>query len=95
MRLGCRHRAGTYRDTGSCARQLDRHHSSTAVQIGSSSTFFDAAEKVYEEKAKKDLQVVAHPPAARLQSCNSSSDIIPVLQNELDQPTTRDERESR
>ena len=65
----------------------------------SSSNFqsiFNAALKAYEKKTKKDL--LAHPLAVQLQACNSSSDILAVLQdkvNELDQSMSADERLSQ
>ena len=65
----------------------------------SSSNFqsiFYAALKAYERKTKKDP--LAHPLAAQLQACNSSSDILAVLQDqvkEFDQSRSADERLSR
>ena len=59
-------------------------------------SIFDAALKAYEKKTKKDL--LAHPLAAQLQSCNTPSDILAVLQdkaNELDQSMGADERLSQ
>jgi hypothetical protein len=47
---------------------------------------FVAAVKAYEKKTKTDL--LTHPLATQLQSCNSSSDILGVLHdkvNEFDQ----------
>jgi hypothetical protein len=65
----------------------------------SSSNFqsiFNAALKAYAKKTKTDL--LAHPLAAQLKACNSSGDILAVLQdkvNELDQSRTADERLSQ
>ncbi|KAI9430372.1 hypothetical protein H4582DRAFT_2214014 [Lactarius indigo] len=54
---------------------------------------FDAALKSYQKQTKKDL--VAHPLASRLQSCDSTSAILAILQDqvrELDQARGDDER---
>ena len=56
-------------------------------------TIFVAAINAYEKKTKTDL--LKHPLATRLQSCNSSSDILVVLQdkaNELDESKSHNER---
>ena len=50
----------------------------------------------YKKRTKSDL--LAHPLAARLQSCNSPGDILAVLQQQvqgLDQSQSSDERWSR
>ena len=50
----------------------------------------------YKRRTKNDL--LAHPLAAQLQSCNSASAILAVLQQqvkELDQSRSSDERWSR
>ncbi|KAH9165576.1 hypothetical protein EDB89DRAFT_1891948 [Lactarius sanguifluus] len=73
--------------------------SQTPSASTSSSNFqsiFNAALKAYEKKTKKDL--LAHPLAAQLQTCNSPADILLVLQDkvkELDQSRSADERLSR
>jgi hypothetical protein len=65
----------------------------------SSSNFrsiFNVALKEYAKKTKTDL--LAHPLAAQLKVCNSSSDILAVLQdkvNEFDQSRSADERLSQ
>jgi hypothetical protein len=65
----------------------------------SASTFqsiFYVALKEYEKKTEKDL--LAHPLAAQLQACESSSDILAVLQDkvkEFEQSRSADERLSR
>ncbi|KAN0130216.1 hypothetical protein V8E53_011973 [Lactarius tabidus] len=56
-------------------------------------TIFVAAMKAYEKKTKTDL--LTHPLASQLQSCNSSSDILAVLQdkvNEFDKSRKHNER---
>ena len=56
-------------------------------------TIFVAAINAYEKKTKTDL--LKHPLAAQLQSCNSSSDILAVLRdkaNELDESRSHNER---
>jgi hypothetical protein len=70
--------------------------SQTASASASPSSFrniFVAAIKAYEKKTKTDL--LTHPLAAELQSCNSSSDILAVLYNkvnEFDQSRSDSER---
>ena len=52
-----------------------------------------AGMKAYEKKTKTDL--LTHPLATQLQSCNSSSDILAVLHdkvNEFDQSRSHNER---
>ncbi|KAH9060125.1 hypothetical protein EDB87DRAFT_631475 [Lactarius vividus] len=56
-------------------------------------TIFVASLKAYEKKTKTDL--LTHPLAAQLQSCNSSSDVLAVLHdkvNEFDQSKSHNER---
>ncbi|KAH8986717.1 hypothetical protein EDB92DRAFT_1818199 [Lactarius akahatsu] len=56
-------------------------------------TIFVAALKAYEKKTKTD--VLTHPLATQLQSCDSSSDVLAVLRdrvNEFDQSRSHDER---
>ncbi|KAF8267365.1 hypothetical protein EI94DRAFT_1730730 [Lactarius quietus] len=56
-------------------------------------TIFVAAVKAYEKKTKINLHT--HPLATQLQSCNSSSDILKVLHdkvNEFDMSRTHNER---
>ena len=59
-------------------------------------TIFVAALKAYGKKTKTDL--LTHPLATQLQSCNSSSDVLAVLHdkvNEFDQSRSHNERLSR
>ena len=54
---------------------------------------FQAALKSYQKQTKKDL--IAHPLASQLQSCNSTAAIITVLQDkvrEFDKSRSGDER---
>ena len=44
-------------------------------------TIFVAAIKEYEKKTKTDL--LSHPLASQLESCNSSTDILAVLQEKV------------
>ncbi|KAN0129971.1 hypothetical protein V8E53_012226 [Lactarius tabidus] len=70
--------------------------SQTATASASPSNFrniFVAAIKAYEKKTKTDL--LTHPLATQLQSCNSSSDILAVLHdkvNEFDESRSHSER---
>ena len=72
------------------------HMSHTRPTSTSSSNFqviFNNALKAYERRTKKDL--LAHPLAAQLQSCNSPSSILIVLQQqvqELNQSQSDNER---
>jgi hypothetical protein len=54
---------------------------------------FNAALKTYEKKTKTNL--LAHPLAAQLHTCNSPGDVFAILQdkvNEFDQSRNADER---
>jgi hypothetical protein len=56
-------------------------------------TMFVAALEKYREKTKTDL--LTHPLASQLQSCNSSSDILAVLHdkvNEFEQSKSHNEK---
>ena len=70
--------------------------SQTPATTASSSNFrtiFAAAVRAYEKKAKTDL--LTHPLATQLQSCNSSIDILAVLHDkikEFDQSRSHNER---
>jgi hypothetical protein len=70
--------------------------SQTPCTAAASSRFqaiFDAALKSYEKQIKKDI--LAHPLASRLQSCDSTSAIIAVLQDQVqdfDKSRSGDER---
>ena len=62
----------------------DSHPTTTDTAESSSTNFqliFNNALKAYERRTKKDL--VAHPFAAELQSCNSPSAILAVLHQQL------------
>ena len=66
------------------------------ITASSSSNFqliFNNALKAYEKRTKKDL--LAHPLAAELQNCNSPSEILAVLYQQvqgLDQSMSSDDR---
>lgn len=68
----------------------------TAIAASSESRFqdiFQAALKSYQKQTKKDL--LAHPLASQLQSCNSTSAIFAVLQDQVrdfDKSRSGDER---
>ena len=54
---------------------------------------FDAALKLYEKRTKKDL--IAYPLASQLQTCDSTSAILAVLQDQVrdfDKSHSSDER---
>src|ERR1700761_7016034 len=66
---------------------------STSTSFPHFRTIFVAAMKAYEKKTKTDLHT--HPLATQLQSCNSSSDILAVLLdkvNEFDKSRSHNER---
>ncbi|KAI0291069.1 hypothetical protein B0F90DRAFT_409489 [Multifurca ochricompacta] len=44
---------------------------------------FDSALKAYKKKTKKDL--VTHPLAAQLQSCDSPTEVLAILQSQIHQ----------
>ena len=68
----------------------------TTAAASSESRFqaiFQAALKSYQKQTKKDL--LAHPLASQLQSCNSTSAILTILQDqvrEFDNSSIADER---
>ncbi|KAH8990936.1 hypothetical protein EDB86DRAFT_1665042 [Lactarius hatsudake] len=67
--------------------------SSTTTASSRFQDIFNAALKLYQKQTKKDL--IAHPLAAQLQSCDSTSAILAVLQDqvrEFDQVRGGDER---
>jgi hypothetical protein len=69
---------------------------STSTPTSNFQSIFNAALKTYEKKTQKDL--LAHPLAAQLQSCNSPGDILVILQDkvkEFDQSRSADEGLSR
>jgi hypothetical protein len=71
---------------------------SSSIQASSSSTpniqpIFEKALKEYKKKTGKDL--IAHPLAAEIKSCNSPEAVLTVLEgkaNELNQSRSSDER---
>src|SRR5260370_41424489 len=65
----------------------------TATASSHFQTIFDAALKSYEKRTKKDL--ITHPLSSQLQSCDSTSAILAVLQDqvrEFDKSHSGDER---
>ena len=74
---------------------MSHSHSTTATATSSSNfqLIFNNALKAYEKRTKKDL--LAHPLAAELQKCNSSSAILAVLHQQvqgLDQSSSSEDR---
>ncbi|KAH9046663.1 hypothetical protein EDB84DRAFT_1465144 [Lactarius hengduanensis] len=68
----------------------DSHHNCFSSNFR---TIFVAALKAYEKNTKTDR--LTHPLATQLQSCDSSSDVLAVLRdrvNEFDQSRSHDER---
>jgi hypothetical protein len=67
--------------------------STTAAAPSSFQVIFGAALKLYQKQTKKDL--LAHPLASQLQSCNSTTAILAILQDrvrEFDKSRSGDER---
>ncbi|KAF8269136.1 hypothetical protein EI94DRAFT_1725834 [Lactarius quietus] len=67
--------------------------SSSSDQASNFQAIFNTAVKAYEKKTKRDL--LAHPLASQLQTCNSSASILAMLQgqvDDLDQAQGSDER---
>ncbi|KAH8986713.1 hypothetical protein EDB92DRAFT_2105216, partial [Lactarius akahatsu] len=65
----------------------------TIISSSDFRTIFVAALKAYEKKTKTDL--LTHPLATQLQSCNSSTDVLAVLHDkvsEFDHSRTQNER---
>ena len=54
---------------------------STSTASSRFQTIFDEALKLYQKQTKKDL--TTHPLASQLQSCDSTSAIITVLQDQI------------
>ena len=72
------------------------HPSPAAVPSHNFQLLFNNALKTYEKRTKNDL--LAHPLAAQLQTCNSPSAILAVLHqqvHDIDQSRTADERWTR
>ncbi|KAI9439441.1 hypothetical protein BJY52DRAFT_1322201 [Lactarius psammicola] len=68
-------------------------HTPATTSSSNFRTIFVAALKAYERKTKTDL--LTHPLATQLQSCNSSSDVLAVLHdkvNEFEQSRSHNER---
>ena len=66
---------------------------STTVTSSGFQSIFDAALQTYQMKTEKDL--IAHPLVSQLQSCDSTSDILAILQDqarELDKSRSSEER---
>jgi hypothetical protein len=57
------------------------HPNATASSSSNFQLIFNNALKAYEKRTKNDL--LAHPLAAELQNCNSSSEIIAVLHQQV------------
>ncbi len=75
---------------------LMSHTHPTSSSFSNFQLIFDNALRAYERRLKKDLR--NHPLAAQLQDCNSPSNILDVLQqqvDELNQSQRRNERWSR
>src|SRR5580658_5785072 len=69
------------------------HTPPTSTSSSNFQTIFNNALKAYERRTKKDL--LAHPLAAQLQTCDSHSSILIVLQQqvqELNQSQCNNER---
>jgi fungal STAND N-terminal Goodbye domain len=69
------------------------HYQPTASSSNNYQLIFNNALKEYEKRTKQDL--LAHPLAAQLQSCESPSAIIDVLQQqiqEINQSRTSDDK---
>jgi hypothetical protein len=77
-----------------CNHHLFMSQTSTiAAASPSFQVIFDAALKSYQKQTKKDL--LAHPLASQLQSCNSTTAILALLQDqvrEFDKSHSGDER---
>ena len=75
---------------------MSHSHPTAASSSPSSSNFqliFNNALKAYQQRTKKNL--LSHPLAAQLQTCESPSDILAVLQQQvggLDQSQSGDDR---
>jgi hypothetical protein len=75
---------------------MSNSHPTTTTTATSSTNFqliFNNALKAYEKRTKKDL--VAHPLATELQTCNSPSAILAVLHKQaqgLDRSPSSDDR---
>ena len=69
------------------------HTPATSAASSHFQAIFDAALKSYQKQTKKDL--VAHPLASQLQACDSTTAILAILQNqvqEFDKSQSGDER---
>ena len=74
---------------------MSRTHTSTSTS-SNFQVIFDNALKAYKKRTKKDL--LTHPLAGRLETCDSASRILTVLQEqvqELNQSQRRNERWTR
>jgi hypothetical protein len=59
-------------------------HSHLAASSSNSQSIINNALKVYKKRTKKDI--LAHPLASQFQACDSSSDIIALLQQQVRGP---------
>jgi hypothetical protein len=57
------------------------HTQPTASSSSNFQSVFNAALKAYKKKTKSDL--LAHPLAAQLEKCDSTTDILAVLQDQV------------
>src|SRR5260370_32788978 len=91
-----RHPSFYYPPFNSSISPLMSHTHPTSSSSSNFQLIFDNALRAYERRLKKDLR--DHPLAARLQDCNSPSNILDVLQqqvDELNQSQRRNERWTR
>ena len=78
------------------AVMFNSHSIAAASSLSNFQLIFNKALKVYEKRTKMDL--LAHPLAAQLQNCNSPSEILDVLHQQvqgLDQSLSGDDRWTR
>ena len=79
--------------TSAMSQTASTSKASTSKASSRFQAIFDSALKSYQKQTKKDL--IAHPLASQLQSCNSTNAIIAVLQDlvhQFDQAHSGDER---
>ena len=72
-----------YISSSTVATPIMSQTQSTAAASSRFQAIFDAALKSYQKQTKKDL--LAHPLASQLQSCHSTSAILAVLQDQVQQ----------
>ncbi len=91
-----RHPSFYYPPFNSSISPLMPHTHPTSASSSNFQLIFDNALRAYERRTKKDL--CNHPLAAHLQDCNSPSNILDVIQQqveELNQSQRRNERWTR